>query len=164
MERNKLPRAFWFLAVVVLVSLLINLVTIVIAIRSPGGNSYPRETQTVPAPIDYSKISAIVQQQISAEPKAMDGVAGAPGQNGVPGKPGINGTDGSNGLNGTNGENGTQGTIGNQGPQGDPGSPGAEVELQYDALKAQIEWKYSTDFAWRPLVTVCVLTNTCVSP
>lgn len=167
MERNKLPKILWVLTVVAIVSLFISLITLVIAIHSPSGNSYPRETQVESAPVDYSKISAIVQQQIAAEPKAIDGVSGAPGQNGSAGK---NGTDGTNGTSGTSGINGVQGVIGEEGipgrsgPQGDPGIPGAQIELQYNAVKSDIEWRYNTQLNWQSLVSACTLLNTCVSP
>lgn len=164
MERNKLPKVFWLLAAIALISLLLNLVTIVIAVRSPGGDSYPRE---FPSAVDYSKISNIVAQQIAAQPKAIDGVAGTPGQNGLQGQNGTNGTNGvtgSAGTTGTPGDTGMQGEQGEPGPQGDPGQPGLTVQLRYNNLKNEIEWKYTTDLTWRPLVTTCTLTNTCVNP
>lgn len=80
---------------------------------------------------------------------------------------GLQGIQGEQGLQGTVGPagqpsvQGSQGEIGPQGPQGDPGAPAVPLEIRYNDIKQQIEWRYVGDFLWTTLVQACQLTNTC---
>lgn len=153
----KTPKLIW---IVLGLLLLISLASLVVALKNPSGHSYPYEVQSSQPQINYQKISQIVAKQVAALPTPP---AGSNGANGVNGRNGINGSPGQNGTNGQSivGIPGPQGEAGIQGPQGDPGAPGKTVELQYNSLKAEIEWRYTDDLLWRPLVSACTLTNTC---
>lgn len=153
MPPHKIPITVW---VALALLLLMSFISIAIAIHNPNGRSYPQTMVAQPAAppqVDYTKITKIVQQQLMALPKP---------QNGINGENGTNGKDGTLGKPGTVGSQGGTGVQGQPGTQGDPGPAGLSAELRYNAARSEIEWRYVGELAWRPLVSACVLTNTCV--
>lgn len=157
MQPVKIPKLFW---IIIIIAVLLNLVTILIALHSPSGKSYPHYIQGPrgeAATVDYDKITSIVKQQIATLPTPHDGKDGQS----IVGPSGPSGPTGSQGVPGLSGSNGTDGTAG---VQGEPGQPGKSIELRYDSARSQIEWRYEGDLLWATLVQACTLTNTCVSP
>lgn len=150
MPPQKIPPVIW---IVLGLLLLFSFFSILIAIHNPSGRSYPQMVQSAqPEPVDYAKITKIVQHQISLLPTP---------QNGVNGKDGVNGTNGTTGATGKTGSVGVAGAQGSPGPQGEPGATGKSIQLRYNATKAQIEYRYDGDITWNILVTICTLTNAC---
>lgn len=96
--------------------------------------------------------------------KGSPGPVGQMGPSGIPiqGEPGIQGIQGNPGLVGIAGPQGPQGEVGSAGPQGDPGSPASPIEIRYNTIKNQIEWRYEGDVTWQTLVLACQLINTCL--
>lgn len=147
---NKVPRLVW---VILGILLLLNLVSIGVALHSPSGKSYP-STQIVKGPTgDIGPVGP-------AGPQGQTGISlqGSPGPQGVQGQPGVNVTPDqiasavSDYL---------QANPPIQGGQGDPGISGREVELQSDPLTGDLEWRYVGDSFWQPLLKLCQITNTC---
>lgn len=126
--------------------------TVAVAIHNPNGKSYPKTIVGEQGPkgdtaqIDYDKLATIIHNEVATLPVPKDGV---------------NGKDGKNGSTGKSGARGVQGADGQPGIQGSPGADGKSIELRYNSSKAELEYRYDGDLNWTPLVTVCVLTNTC---
>lgn len=171
MDFRKIPKLFW---VVITILILLNLATLIVALRSPNGNSYPNQSI---APLNYTKVAQIIHQQLENIP-VKNGVDGQS----IVGPQGLSGTNGLNGVDGINGQNvtsdqiatavsaylqvnppasGAQGEKGDTGLQGPAGTDASTVELQYNTVKAQIEWRYNGDTSWQVLVQTCALTNSC---
>lgn len=148
---NQVPKTVWFILGLLL---LLQVTTLAIAIHKPAGKSYPSQTQ-----------------QTIHGPQGPIGLAGAQGQPGLS----IQGTPGEPGAIGIQGPPPTADQIssavstylqanppqGNTGPQGEPGTDGKSVEIRY--ANNEIEWRFSGDITWTPLVQACTLANSCVS-
>lgn len=159
----KIPKLLWL---ILILFLFISIVTTFVALRNPGGRSYPLITNIGPKgdkgdspQIDYEKISSIISQEVSKQvatiPKAQ---VGKPGQTIT----GPIGPSGINGVNGTNGES-IKGDTGAQGIAGDT-VPAREIELRHNDAKALTEWHYVGSLNWSTLVLDCTLLNNCVAP
>ena len=170
MDAPRIPKKIW---VVLGLLLALNLASLVVSLRNPGGHSYPQATPLVqtPAPqVDYPKVLSFVHEQISTLPipkNGVDGKDGAPGIQGATGAQGlpglsIKGDQGTTGATGSPGANGANGTNGQDGAQGDPGTEGKSVELRHNDASSRTEWRYVGDLAWRILMNDCVITGTCI--
>lgn len=150
---NRVPKVVW---VILGLLLLLQVTTLVIAIRKPAGKSYPAQIQNV-----------------LIGPQGKLGPVGAQGEPGlsIQGTPGIQGTDGLQGSAPTDSQislavssylTANPPAQGATGPQGEPGLDGKSVELRY--ANNEIEWRFSGDITWTLLAQACQLTDSCVSP
>lgn len=147
---NSIPKKVW-VAIVLLI--LLNFVSIGIALHNPKGNSYPR---------------VIIE-------KGASGPAGTVGSTGLQGQPGISvqGPQGTQGVQGTSGVSVTPDELASAvstylqvnppspGAQGDPGTAGAQVELRVNPGTKNLEWRYDGQLTWQILLQTCELTNSC---
>lgn len=147
---NKVPKLVW---VILGILLLLNLVSIGVALRSPSGKSYP-STQVVKGPVgDIGPVGP-------AGPQGQAGISlqGSLGPQGVQGQPGISVTPDQ--IASAVADY-LQANPPAQGPQGDQGQSGREVELRTDPNNGDLEWRYVGSLQWLLLTKSCQLTNTC---
>lgn len=109
----------------------------------------PEHKSTSPS---ITRIERIIGDQGPIGLQGIQGVGGLQGAVGPAGQPGVQGTQG---------EVGAIGPEGPAGPQGEPGAAAVPIEIRYNDIKKQIEWRYVGDMLWTTLVQACQLTDTC---
>lgn len=151
-EYKKLRRQLRFLTVAVFVGIILGIASLIHKSINPKTTSFPQVQVVngrngISPRIDYSAIYEYIQSQIATLPKPQNGVNGLNGQSIV----GAQGVPGSS----------MQGPPGPVGPQGEPGVPGRQIELRYNIVKQETEWRYTGDLGWQVLVQNCQVLETC---
>lgn len=147
---NQIPLKVWF-AIALLI--LLNFVSIGIALHNPGGKSYPSVTivKGIPGQIGLTGPTGIQGQSIVGQ-QGLQGVQGTPGVSVTP--------DEIASAISTY----LQANPPAAGVQGEPGQNGAQVELRTNPITGNIEWKYDNQLNWGVLFQTCIITNSCPSP